>query len=592
MNQSEKTIATLTKTCRIQCPECAESRKKKHPPTLSITVNATETLYFCHHCEFKGCITHSTPINSYPKKPPRPKVTPIPTQLNHDAGAIQAFFSARGISIHNMSVMPPMAFGKKYFHAHGEDDAVGFVYSDAVKWRAVNGKCFTQDGAAREFYGLEQLDPDDETLIIVEGEADVIALASLSPPIRAVSCPNGAPAEVSKGRVQPEADGKFGYVWKSRDLLERMTKVILAVDQDEAGSALKEELARRIGRAKCHEVVYPEGCKDITDVLKHHGLQAGRDAIDKSQPMPLAGVYGAKSYAGKLLEVYLEGHGHGESTGYEVIDKLFTVKEGLLYVVTGMPSSGKSEFVDQVMMNLAQNSHWKFAVASFENPPHIHLAKLAEKRIGKPFFEGLTPRMTKTELDEATEFIDEHFCFLESKDGNLPTIRSILNRTRQAIMRLGCRGLVIDPYNYIQHEGEETEHQQINALLTKLVTFAQAHEIAIFFIAHPAKMQPKEDGTYPVPKGMNISGSASFFSKADIGLTVHRGENGVEIHNWKSRFKWIGEQGMAYLGYDIPTGRYFETTATQRQDAFADNMLGAPRVVDWGDSIDLSDLDF
>ena len=54
-------------------------------------------------------------------------------------------------------------------------------------------------GRTYKFYGIENLDEDADDLIVVEGEADVIALGSLS--IKAVSCPNGAPIKVSNNRV-------------------------------------------------------------------------------------------------------------------------------------------------------------------------------------------------------------------------------------------------------------------------------------------------------------------------------------------------------------------------------------------------------
>ncbi|NCW69616.1 MAG: topoisomerase, partial [Marivivens sp.] len=149
--------------------------------------------------------------------------------------------------------------------------------------------------------------------------------------------------------------------------------------------------------------------------------------------------------------------GNGLSTGIASVDDLFTVSEGQLSIVTGLPSSGKSEFIDQVMINMAQQHHWKFAVCSFENPPHFHIAKLAEKIVGKPFFEGKSPRIEKHELDHAMKFIDEHFVFLDQKDGVVATIDSIIDRAKQAVLRLGVRGLVIDPYNYIEQDGTE-EH--------------------------------------------------------------------------------------------------------------------------------------
>ena len=80
----------------------------------------------------------------------------------------------------------------------------------------------------------------------------------------------------------------------------------------------------------------------------------------------------------------------------------------------------------------------------------MHIAKLAEKISGKPFYDGINSRMTEEELDDSLKFIDDHFVFLESKDGGMATIDSVIDRCKQAVMRLGVRGLVIDPYNYIE----------------------------------------------------------------------------------------------------------------------------------------------
>lgn len=562
MNDLETLIARHSTDTRIACPQCSDGRKKNTAKALSITHRDGAIFYDCHHCGYAGRIENESMGEQMRKYDQPKKVTPIPTQLNYDHQPLKEFFANRGITIDDMSKMPAMISGQRYFHGVGKVDAVGFVYGnkaepDAVKWRAVANKLFTQDGAAREFYGLDRVNPDTKELIIVEGEADVVALATIG--IVAVSCPNGAPMKVSSNHmISPEEDKKFSYLWESKDLLAQVEKIILAVDQDQAGDALAEEIARRVGRAKCWRTQFPEGTKDPTDVIRTHDAKAMRLAIDKSEPMPLVGVYAAEDYVAPLMEAYIQGYGHGESTGMQPVDEIFTIKEGLLYIITGIPSSGKSEFVDQIMINLARDKSWKWAVASFENPPDVHIAKLSEKYVGKPFFEGLTPRMGKGELEGAVSFINDHFVFLESRDGNLPTMRSIIERTKQAVLRMGVRGLVIDPYNYIQQEGEENEHQQINKMLTTIVSFAQAYGIAVFFVAHPAKVYPRDDGTMPVVKGMHISGSAAWFAKADLGITVHRGAQDVEIHCWKSRFKWIGQQGVAHLGYDVPTGRYMD----------------------------------
>ena len=237
---------------------------------------------------------------------------------------------------------------------------------------------------------------------------------------------------------------------------------------------------------------------------------------------------------------------------------MFTVALGQLTVVTGVPGSGKSEFIDQLMVNLAEREGWKFAVASFENPPDLHICKLAEKKSRKSIFDERN-KMSKQELQDSLKFVDDHFLFLEQKGGDLTTIDNILDRLAQACLR-GIKGVVIDPYNYIVQDAgsDDNEHQFINQLLTKLCSFAKAYQIHIWMVAHPAKMQTNTDGFTAVPKGMNISGSAAWFAKADLGVTVHRVGDISEIHVWKCRFKWIGSVGMTRLKYDRQTGLYSE----------------------------------
>jgi twinkle protein len=557
-------IKSQNQSGRIVCPSCGPHRKKKYEKTMSISVDPECILYNCWHCALSGRIEREPFYHQYMAPA---QVAQIPTALNDSTQKIKTFWESRGVTLGSLDDYPPMITGTPWYRgAKAELESIGFVYGDpeepeAIKWRPLDHKEFTQSGAARSFYGLAQLGPNPDMLIIVEGEPDVIALASLG--IKAVSVPNGAPKNVSKGRVTPDEDKKFSYLWEARDLIEKVDKVVLAVDMDEPGEALAEEIARRIGRAKCWRAEYGSGCKDVGELLQEKGKEAVLESIEQAKAMPLHGVYGAKEYADEVAEIYLRGHGKGESTGIDSVDNLFTVAPGQLSVVTGLPNSGKSEFVDQVLVNLAMEAGWKFAVCSFENQPATHIAKLAEKVVGKPFYEGNRARMTRMELDDAEAFLADHFVFLDSKDGAVSTVDSIIDRAKQAVMRLGVRGLIIDPYNYVEMEAER-EDKGISNMLTKITSFAQAHELHVWFVAHPKSIAPRPDGTFPVPTGMHISGGVTWFAKADVGITVHRGSTGVEIHCWKVRHKWVGQQGTAFVDYDVPTGRY------------SDYALGAP----------------
>ncbi len=562
---------------RISCPACAPDRKKSHEKTLDIKVEPDKTLYHCFHCDASGKIEKENWNAKYIDEafPEPQQVTPIPTKLTEDFATIQTFFKERGVELSSVQDVPNVVAGEKYFHGLGKVPAIGFVYGsseapEAIKWRPLTaGKAFTQDGSAQTFYGIDRVPEDADTLIVVEGECDLIALNAVGI-MNAVSCPNGAPQKVNHNtkRIDPSEDKKFNYVWDARLLIERCSKIVLATDSDVAGKALAEELARRIGRAKCYVLEYPDGCKDSNDILRDQGAEALKRVISNPTPMPLKGVYPATDYYDALKDLHEKGYGSGESTGIASVDELFTIAEGQLSVVTGVPSSGKSEFIDQVMVNLSKNNSWKWAVCSFENPPHVHIAKIIEKyNSTKPFFAGDNARLTEQEVKESFEWVNDHFCFLDSKDGVVDTIDSVLERARQAVLRLGIRGLVIDPYNYLVNNDEE--HKSINIMLTKVTTFAKSHGIHVFFVAHPHKQYPNSDGTYAVPTGHNVSGSAAWWAKCDLGITVHRGNEGVEIHCWKARMKWIGQMGMTILKYNVLTGTYTDFSNDQSQGAFA-----------------------
>ena len=561
MNQSDlEYFVTNSEAGRHVCPVCSPERKKKNEKTLNIQPDGGCLLYRCWHCEVSGKVTREvSPFDDFP--PETATVKAISKPKASDSGLVNAFLLERGIDPETIGSYNVVG-GTKYFHNGGEMDAIGFVYGDneAIKWRAVTDKQFTQDGSAQTLWGIETAPSDGlKTIIITEGEFDALAIASAlgdCPDTLVVSVPNGAPQKVSNKRVDAAEDRKFAYLWAAKDVFEQAEKIILAVDSDEPGQALGEEIMRRVGRAKCYHLDLPEGCKDANDVLRIQGKERLVDLIDEASPTPLVGVYSANDYADDVAFLYEKGLMKGMSTGFRGLDDVYTVLQGQLTVVTGLPGSGKSEFIDAVLVNLAEKEDWKFAIASFENPPAMHIIKLSEKYARKPFFEGHHERMSADEMQESRSWVNDHFAFLDSKDGEAATIDSIIERTKMAVMRLGCRGLVIDPYNYIAQNSGDNEHQAISEMLTRMVQFARSHDLHIWFIAHPAKMRANDQGKMPIPNGNHISGSAAWFAKADCGITVHRLGEHIEVHSWKCRFKWVGSIGSAELQYDPVTGRY------------------------------------
>ena len=442
-------------------------------------------------------------------------------------------------------------------------ESVVFTYGsfsepDAQKWRSLRGAQEHIEGWPKSLFGIDQLPEDRSVLVIAQSELDCLSFAAAGLP--AISLPLSV-NRIDSGRVHSSEDIKLSALGSSIELIESAKKVILATHASEQGEALAEEVARRVGRAKCWRVTYPDDAKTASRLLRKEGPEGLQKAAGDAKPLPLEGVYTANDYAADVRSLYDEGMPEGLFCGIPGTEELYRVCPSQLSIVTGTPSAGKSAGVDQIMMHLAKEHDWKFAVCSMENPPKLHVAKLAAIHANEPFFDGPTPRMSYTVRERALGFINDHFCFLESMSGGGTSIQSIIDRTKQAILRMGVRGLVIDPFNYLDIDGDT---DSIRRMLRDLCGFAKAHDMHVWLVAHPAKMYRSDDGKVRVPGGYDISGSANFFNAADAGLTFHRTPEGNEFHVWKARFMWTGKLGKAELGFDPPTGTFCRRVTRDR----------------------------
>jgi len=487
---------------------------------------------------------------------------PNPTIISNKLQATHYdWLSQRGISKQTADKMQLFA-AEKFFSKLGKNaDSIGFPYFRngalvAAKYRSFPEKDFTQDsGGAHDFFGIDMI-KKGEPLIIVEGEVDCLTLLELGIN-NVVSVPSGAPIKVADGKVLPSEDKRFAYVWNAREIIDAAPYVVLATDQDTAGQALAEELARRIGKEKCRLAKFAK--KDLNEVHLDDPSRTGEvfKVIESAAAYPISGISDAGTYFDRLNDLYSKGTGKGFSTGYTSVDEIYTVAPAQLTVVTGYPSSGKSNFVDQIMVNLAQAHDWKFAVCSFENQPEIHISRLMEIYTRKRFFEG-RDRMTEQEKERAFKFVKDHFLFIDTNGEEPSTLDSILERARAAVKRMGVRGLVIDPYNYIElPRADGTETAAISDMLTRVQKFCKAHDVHTWFVAHPSKIT-RQGVEQPRPDGMSIAGSMAWWAKTDCGITVHRREHHVEIAVWKCRYRWVGTQGETTMLYNKTAGTYSE----------------------------------
>jgi twinkle protein len=444
----------------------------------------------------------------------------------------------------------------------GRNNAIEFPYvndGEVVnrQTRTLSAKGFRfETGKPVIPFGLDDCEGQPE-VVIVEGVMDKLAVEEATGRTAVLAMPNATPSSDCYALVGEATKGA--------------SKIIVAVDNDEPGEKLRDELIRRLGADRCWTVTWPGSCKDANDVLMSFDATALTigNVLDMAEPMPVEGVFTVDDSWAAIERLYDEGMGKGASTGWANLDRYYTVRRKQLTIITGTPGSGKSMFMDAMLMNLAKSSwEWKFAICSPEMQPlERHWATLIALWAGQPFGEGPTPRMDRETLRQAREFVRDKFFMVLPEE---PTVDSVVERFLWTHRRHGVDGWLMDPWNEMDHSRPNgmTMTEYCNNELRTIKRVIQNHDVWGGLIAHPTKQyRNKQTGKYDVPTLYDINGSAAFFNKADNGLVIVRDKGDesapVEVHVQKVRFQEIGgltADKPALFRHDKVTGQYREVT--------------------------------
>ena len=429
------------------------------------------------------------------------------------------------------------------FNYYREGELINIKFRTAKK-----GFKFAKD-AELIFYNLDSI-KDQKYCYVVEGEIDALSLYEAGI-YNVISVPNGASV-----KNMPFLDSAVEY-------FKDMEEIIIMTDNDAPGRELKEELARRFGYQRCKHVVYPSGCKDANEILVKHGKEKLSDVCGNAVEFEIDGVLGVFDMVDQIIDFYDNGYPNGYTVFMPGMrDNLdWQLMLGQFTTVTGIPGSGKSEWIDWLMVQMSKHHGWKWAIYSPENQPEsIHATKLLEKVTGKSFAhrKDITQRMSRDELAEALFFLSQHFYFVKIKD-DTRSLEGALTKIDEMVFKYGIKGFLIDPWNKLEIPSIGSETQSINKSLSTLSMFCKSKVVHGLIIAHPTKV-PKIAGTkkYEIPTMYSISGSANWYNQTDNGIVVYRDRETeiVSVYLQKLRFAWLGKEGYVNYTYNTFTRQY------------------------------------
>lgn len=535
------------------CPKCSPNRRK--PEEKSLYINVEKGAWKCYNpgCEWeKGSGVPNRSMSHASRTYTKPEGTA--PDLNEKV--INYFRDERGISpatVQNFKVTAGKVYMPQskaevmaiHFNYYRDGELVNIKYRDAKKDFKMVG------GAELILYGMDNTTQQDY-IIITEGEIDAMAFADAG--YDAVSVPNGATT----------GSQRLEYIDNCYDWLSRFKRIYIATDADAPGQSLATELARRLGRERCWRINFPEDCKDANEVLLKYDVFKLADCYNNATPYPLESVLSVSDVYNSLIQEMENGLTPGvKLSRFQALSEIQSWRAGLLSAVTGAPGSGKSSFVDNLIVELAREHQWTIGIWSSEKPNIArHLAELYQIFLDKSFYVHSfdTNRINKIDIDTYREFFDRYFKFIDTRSADV-SIEGLLNKGKELVGRYGINCLVLDNWATIEHSGSAklNKHEYTGLALAKIGAFCKQNNCDVILVAHPNK-GINQGGKVRKAGGYDVSDSSHFFNLVDNGFTVFRNqETGLtDVVKWKNRWRELGELGECHFRYNVMTGRFNE----------------------------------
>ena len=271
----------------------------------------------------------------------------------------------------------------------------------------------------------------------------------------------------------------------------------------------------------------------------------------------------------------------GIETGFVDLDRAIGgLEPGLLYLLAGRPSMGKTQLVLSIVSNLVRRGE-KVAFFSLDSSKEKLLQRLVLSEAGFDIQalreQGRITEEQKAKLMEAYHTVSRLAGFHTDDQSSLTikAVRARAERWRQQLLKAPC--LLVFDYVELASDWAEGREQKISQVILDLRNLGRSMQMAVIAVCQLNREVEKQ--WPPVPQLMNLRWSGMQEQAADVVMLLYREEY------YKARFKEkgleMGKDKMNCLDViiakqkDGPTGRlklfYDESTGRignwKKQDA-------------------------
>lgn len=430
---------------------------------------------------------------------------PNAESLDNDRTNVYDYLSKRGISKDVVDYLDIRADerGNIAFHTYDENDVLTVVnYRPSHKLEKGENKCWFQKDAdvADVLWNMDKVN-HTKPLVITEGQIDCASVVQAG----YLNC-----VSVLKG-----SQG-MGWIENCWDWLSKFESIIIFSDGDEPGVKMRNEVINRLGAMRCKYVEVPKKLeykntgkeypvKDASEILQCKGGAFLLDLINQAKDVPVTSVTQLSGIK-ELDPTQMDGFEVGIKELDSELMKIFT---GGVTLLTGLPSAGKTTFLNQVALS-AMDSGYKTFLFSRELLNGMSKGWLNQVAAGRRNMHGIKLAngndfyvVNEIARQQITEHYDDMFFIYKDEEENDED--KLLESMELCATKKGLRLFIIDNLMTVQLDNVSDMNRAQTEFMNKLIRFSMKYDVAVICIAHPRKMQSGTDiGLFDISGSQNI----------------------------------------------------------------------------------------
>jgi archaellum biogenesis ATPase FlaH len=354
-------------------------------------------------------------------------------------------------------------------------------------------------------FGMDQCDPDNDTLIMTEGQIDSLSVAEAGIG-NAVSVPTGA--------------NGFTWVPYCWDFLGRFKTLIVFGDHERGHITLLDEMRKRFHGVVKHvrEEDYRD-CKDANELLQKHGKQAIVDAIGNAVIVDNPKIKDLADVERKDLSALEK-----VKTGFAPLDqKLGGLYFGQLVLLTGERGLGKSTVGSQICIRALDAGYSVFAYSGELNDWMFQ--DWVDRQCAGPDYINTIMQENKFPVHVVESEIAAtihrwyrgRFYLFDNSAVEGDEDVGLLKIVEEAITQRSCRFIFIDNLmTAIVDDLSSDLYRQQSTFIRALAEMAKRLDVVIMLVVHPRKRNGYQFSND------DIAGSGNISNMADVVLRYAR----------------------------------------------------------------------